>query len=388
MEMENPFRGLRNFERHVLTIIDEYADKKIDKCCHQLYVAVGLSTNYSFAMSCASSSNELETVKCMLNQIEEDYKEQAIQKAFTEASCFGCLTVVEYLVSVGADVSANHNEALDLAATSGHLETVKYLVSMGATYKEDTLASVFEHEHMDTANYLVSIGAGVTEHADETLFCCSQVGNMEMIQYLVSQGVSITDLSFIVAVENGHLELIKFALSTYPSQESKLSLVRSCQNEAIWSACYHNHFEVVQYLVSVGADITDDQNMCLISTCEQGHLDITKYAISLGADVSARDYSAFVHASRHGQMETLRYLVSLTDEKKTTHEMVTTQDNLAIVGAAERGFFEVVEYLISVGADINAQDNEAMRMAMYNHHDCLKLLSLGAKIPSKKYPFQ
>lgn len=68
--------------------------------------------------------------------------------------------------------------------------------------------------------------------------------------------------------------------------------------------------------------------------------------------------------------------------------MVTTQDNLAIVGAAERGFFEVVEYLISVGADINAQDNEAMRMAMYNHHDCLKLLSLGVKSPSKKYPFQ
>ncbi|QTF49398.1 putative ankyrin repeat protein [Acanthamoeba polyphaga mimivirus] len=50
--------------------------------------------------------------------------------------------------------------------------------------------------------------------------------------------------------------------------------------------------------------------------------------------------------------------------------------------ASEEGHLEVVKYLVSLGADIRAHNDYAVRMAsMDGHHEVVKyLLSLGAKI--------
>jgi ankyrin repeat protein len=48
------------------------------------------------------------------------------------ASENGHLDVVKYLVSQGADITADDNYAVRWASFYGHLEVVKYLVSQGA----------------------------------------------------------------------------------------------------------------------------------------------------------------------------------------------------------------------------------------------------------------
>ena len=48
------------------------------------------------------------------------------------ASYNGHLDVVKYLVSQGADIRADNDEAVRWASFNGHLEVVKYLVSQGA----------------------------------------------------------------------------------------------------------------------------------------------------------------------------------------------------------------------------------------------------------------
>src|SRR5581483_835062 len=44
----------------------------------------------------------------------------------------GHLSTVQYLVSVGADIHADNNDAIRWASRHGHLSTVQYLVSVGA----------------------------------------------------------------------------------------------------------------------------------------------------------------------------------------------------------------------------------------------------------------
>ena len=41
--------------------------------------------------------------------------------------------MVQYLISIGADIMANNNESVFLAAINHHFEIVRYLVSLGAS---------------------------------------------------------------------------------------------------------------------------------------------------------------------------------------------------------------------------------------------------------------
>jgi ankyrin repeat protein len=53
------------------------------------------------------------------------------EKALILAARNGYLDIVKYLVESGADISANGDEALRDAAANGHLDVVKYLVESG-----------------------------------------------------------------------------------------------------------------------------------------------------------------------------------------------------------------------------------------------------------------
>ena len=46
--------------------------------------------------------------------------------------------MVKYLVSQGADIRSENDEAVQLASSNGHLEMVKYLVSLGADIRSLT----------------------------------------------------------------------------------------------------------------------------------------------------------------------------------------------------------------------------------------------------------
>jgi ankyrin repeat protein len=74
---------------------------------------------------------------------------------------------VKFLVSIGADVSADDNYAVKWASENGHLKVVKYLVSLGADITADNNYAALwacRENHVEVVKYLVSQGAADVQY--------------------------------------------------------------------------------------------------------------------------------------------------------------------------------------------------------------------------------
>ena len=66
-------------------------------------------------------------------------------------------------------------------------------------------------------------------------------------------------------------------------------------------------------------------------------------------------------ASENGHLDTVKYLIENGAD-------VTAQDNEAVMWASYKNHLDVIEYLVKNGADVTAQDNCAIRVASYKGH--------------------
>src|SRR5581483_6050772 len=64
---------------------------------------------------------------------------------------------------------------------------------------------------------------------------------------------------------------------------------------------------------------------------------------------------------QNGHLSTVQYLVSVGED-------IHAHDNYAVRLASQNGHLATVQYLVSVGADIHADDNYAVRLASGNGH--------------------
>lgn len=69
----------------------------------------------------------------------------------------------------------------------------------------------------------------------------------------------------------------------------------------IW-AVDQNYFNIVQYLVDQGADVTDDDNYAIGQAARNGNLAIIKFFIKKGADIHAAENYAIRTASFNGHL--------------------------------------------------------------------------------------
>ena len=93
-----------------------------------------------------------------------------------------------YLVSQGADVTADDNYAVQVASMNGHLEVIKYLVSQGAdvtSYNNWALRYASKNGHLEVVKYLVSQGApttAISKKAHQYLSFCKRMEEKKLIR--------------------------------------------------------------------------------------------------------------------------------------------------------------------------------------------------------------
>ncbi len=151
---------------------------------------------------------------------------------------------------------------------------------------------------------ILSKGADIHADNDQALRWASQLGHLEVVKYLVEHGANIHalyDMALIVASTKGHLEVVKYFIKQGAN-------IHGQNDGALRWASHNGHLEVVRYLIENGADIHAEDDEALRWSSYNGHLEVVKYLIEQGADIHAHNDMALRLASRRGHLEVVKYL--------------------------------------------------------------------------------
>lgn len=152
----------------------------------------------------------------------------------------------EYFTENGADITADDNNAVRIAAEYGWFDVVQYLCEHGADVtadNNDALISAVYHGNFELLEYLHKNGADISAGNDYAIKRASDIGDIKAVKYLYENGADIT------------------ADYNYP----------------IRRAAMNGNLETVKYLYENGADITAKNNFALKWAKENGHQKTAEY---------------------------------------------------------------------------------------------------------------
>lgn len=139
-----------------------------------------------------------------------------------------------------------------------------------------------------------------------------------------------------------------------------------------------NKFELTKHIITEGSYSSTFLTLLLEEfISKHDNTKIVKFLIKSGADINADGGRALCAAAAHNRLNTLKLLLRLGATQSSIDE--------ALVTAAETGHIEIVEFLLSAGASVHAQDGKAVKCAYINKKgdvvDCLR--RAGADDPAK-----
>jgi len=269
------------------------------------------------------------------------------------AASKGNLPVMEYLLKKGAkvDLQDSHGYSpLTFAAVGGQANTKVYdlLIANGANIKTDLnhdganallIASANDKDFALT-NYFVSKGLSLssTDAAGNTAFnYVARSGNIDLMNNLIAKGVKYNDNAILMAAQGGRGSSNGLAVFQYlEGLKLKPAVVGSNGETALFSVARKpKQEEVINYFLSKGVDVNladKDGNTAFIT------------AAGFNRDLSA--------------------LALLSKGVKDINQ-VNLNGVSALAMAVRSNSAEVVEFLLSKGANLNVVDKEGNNLAYY-----------------------
>lgn len=110
------------------------------------------------------------------------------------------------------------------------------------------------------------------------------------------------DLAY--AIERGSLKDVKFI-----SKSGDIN-IHNNNESALQLACKEGHIDIVEYLLSLGADLHADNDNALQWAAKYGHLNIVMLLVSSGANVHANEDGALRAATKHQHTDIVDFLTA------------------------------------------------------------------------------
>ena len=134
-----------------------------------------------------------------------------------------------------------------------------------------------------------------------------------------------------------------------------------------------------------------DDPEIMLAACKTPFLVNVKMISRFGGDVNASDkdgVTALMFAARAGNVEIVKYLVSRGAYVNAKRKEEPFMGKTVLMYAAESGNIETVKYLVSLGADVKAKTNKGTTVLMFaaqsgNIETVKYLVSLGADVKAK-----
>ena len=262
---------------------------------------------------------------------------------------------VQYLLKKGANVNAKNISdvtALLLASRLGHTDIVQLLCERGADVKQATFMG------------------------NSALHAAAREGHLQIVKLLCEKGADVNAKgrpnpdrdSGKTSMEglSGFLESLHIDT---PSSSSRFGRANTelahlgAGSTAIVGAAYGGHTSVVEYLLSRGANMEQNDNSrrhtVLLAAASQGHESTVRFVLNAGANVDASDeddMTALHLVVQNGWHSLTELLLAKSASASTTASNGMTP----LITAASRDNAKGAELLLNAGADIEARDENTL----------------------------
>jgi ankyrin repeat protein len=271
-------------------------------------VALLLSRGAAISIHVAAAIGDLQTV--------ERYLKTGGDPNIRLGTGYGCpplfiaaahdrIEIAKLLIESGAELNLEcGQDDFDILAACRHgsCEMVRLLVEHGArtdlyNFGGDMICNATSHGRTDIVRLAIEEYKLSADRIYPYLgyylfdFCATgqaaSSGQIETLEFLISQGASIPNSAIYQAAENGHYEMVEFLA------DRKIDPNFTTLNEtAIVKVAGQRDLLMVQTLLSVGADINagaDTGNWtALHRAAVEGHLEMVRFLVANGAEVNAK----------------------------------------------------------------------------------------------------
>lgn len=259
--------------------------------------------------------------------------------------------LLETLMKLGAETNfcdANGYSSLHLAAFSGCLTTISFLLSNGADVNLYTKCFTPLHfaafgNSVEAAKMLINNGAKINNcgnstskvNADESLLHCSILGNaIECLSLFINEGCDVNQLrsnglnAIHLAADLGHSQCLKICLNAKNADPNVRICVREKESTAL--------------------------HLC----ADDGNSECVALLLAKNADAKVKNHRGFtpLHlAARTSNIECVELLLRDGNADPNAEDFDHRTPLHAAVGKADSAF-DIIELLISWGANVNSKD--------------------------------
>ncbi|XP_067661926.1 ankyrin repeat domain-containing protein 50-like [Haliotis asinina] len=326
-------------------------------------------------LHCACRGGDAGVVKYILSKNRVDIDRRGLHELTPIMMARRCKhkEVVELLLSKRADGSLryyNHINMLLSACKKRDMEVVKFILSQnivdvdsrGPRKKTPVMLAAL-YGYKEVVELLVEKGANlslVNDRGRNILHVACLKGRLEVLMYILS--LSTVDINsrdvrqktpVMTAAESGQKEVVELLVE----RGANLSLVCDRGRNILHLACSRGHMEVVKYILSqnivdINSRVGSKKTSAMIAG-EYGYKDVVELLVDNGADLSLvcdNGINILHLACSKGCLEVVRYVISqdIVDINGGGIENMTP-----VMMAAKSGHKEVVQFLVSRGADVS-----------------------------------
>ncbi|XP_046570876.1 ankyrin repeat domain-containing protein 50-like [Haliotis rubra] len=305
------------------------------------------------------------------------------------AALLGKCQEYDALVSVHSDVKLLDdfgNDCLLLAAIGGSEKVVRHLISLKAfninRQQENQSTPVFAavcQNHQKVFDLFVAAGANValTSMGDTCLIKACETGNCHIVDTLIamkSQDVNHRGqhgwTAVMMAALKGHVDVLQILVS----EGADLTLTDDDGNNCLMLASVYGQVKMIQHLLSID-NVFDtnrqgqDGKSAVMAAANEGHYDVFKVMLNRDADLRIVDVygsNCLILACIGGNALIVQHLLAMNmfDVEGRGKDGWTP-----LLAAAASGQQEVFHMLVDAGADVTVKDAD--------HDNCLMLACIG-----------
>jgi len=322
-----------------------------------------------------------------------------------EAVAAGDLKRAKSLIAKGADVNAKSGYGnwmpLHIAARYGHKDIAEALLSNGADVDAEArrrftpLFYAASHGHKGMAKLLIEKGADVDVKSQLSgatpLYCASAGGHEEIVDSLLAKGADV-NVALLCAARTGHLEATKLLLAKGANVNAKGDKGVTPLHEAA-RYCRTN---VAELLITEGADVNakdESGTTAAYTTIGVSMFYDQQQIVQMVNLLLAKGTKTDIHlAAFSGDLNKVKSLLEAGIDIDATIEVPTGRMKIILTPlclAIMSGQKEVVRFLVSKGADVNATEGSAASplgfALMYPEYEVVKLLiDNGADVKARR----